>query len=196
MQHISVTCGFEETERPVVAALYWEAFSAKLGRVMGPSEKAQGFFAQTMSLDFCLVARDEAGQVQGLAGFKTAEGSLTGADLRDMMHHYGGFGGLWRGLVLSILERDLEPGVLLMDGICVRAEARGSGVGSALLEGIEGVACAHACTRLRLDVIDTNPRARALYERKGFREAGEESTGPFRHLFGFDTATRMEKTLS
>lgn len=196
MSQISVTCGFEEVERPQVAALYWEAFSAKLGRVMGPAERAHGFFARTMSPDYCLVARDEGGQMLGLAGFKTGEGSLTGAGLRDMLHHYGAFGGLWRGMLLSVLERDLESGVLLMDGICVTENARGRGVGTALLEGIEGVARDRACPRLRLDVIDTNPRARALYERRGFQQVGEESTGPFRYLFGFDSATRMEKTLT
>jgi ribosomal protein S18 acetylase RimI-like enzyme len=48
---------------------------------------------------------------------------------------------------------------------------------------------------LRLDVIDTNLRARALYERLGFRAVRSESLGPLRHLFGFQTAITMVRAL-
>ena len=51
-------------------------------------------------------------------------------------------------------------------------------------------------SRVRLDVIDTNPRARALYERNGFQAIETDEFGPFEHLFGFSSATRMEKQLS
>jgi RimJ/RimL family protein N-acetyltransferase len=46
---------------------------------------------------------------------------------------------------------------------------------------------------VRLDVIDTNPRARALYERKGFVATGEQKLGPLKPVFGFSSATTLIK---
>ena len=78
-----------------------------------------------------------------------------------------------------------------MDGICVDADARGCGLGTALLQAIKDDARAQGKTAVRLDVIDTNPRARALYEREGFDAIGTETLGPFSLIFGFRSSTRM-----
>jgi RimJ/RimL family protein N-acetyltransferase len=45
-------------------------------------------------------------------------------------------------------------------------------------------------------VIDTNARARALYERLGFAAAGEAQIGPLRHIFGFRSATMMVRPVA
>ena len=48
---------------------------------------------------------------------------------------------------------------------------------------------------VRLDVIDSNPRARTLYEREGFNATDTHRLGLLRHVFGFESATTMIKTL-
>ena len=78
-----------------------------------------------------------------------------------------------------------------MDGIFVAAAARGQGVGSALLAEIKNHAVTQGYQNVRLDVIDTNPQARALYGRNGFVAQSETDIDPFRHLFGFRKATTM-----
>lgn len=193
---VTVSRGFSPAERPLAASLFWQAFSAKLNRVMGPDEKGIAFFARALNPDFALVARDADGRMLGLAGFKTREGGLAGGSMSDLAGVYGWFGALWRALVLSVMERDLQPGVFQMDGIFVAAEARGQGVGTALLAAIKDEARRSGATQVHLDVIDSNPRARALYEREGFRAIGQEQTGPFRHVFGFSSATKMIWTVT
>jgi len=37
-----ISSGFTPAERPVIAAMYWDAFGKKLGRVMGPDHRATG----------------------------------------------------------------------------------------------------------------------------------------------------------
>ena len=188
--------GFPETERVRAADLFWKAFSGKLGKILSPEHKALALLRDLLDPAYAISAVDQNGRLLGLAGFKTSQGSLTKGGLTDIARIYGWPGALWRGLFLSLLERPVKPGVFLMDGIFVDAAARGQGVGTALLQGVETEARAQGLTRVRLDVIDTNPRARALYERAGFEAVGEEKAGIFSGLFGFSSATQMEKRLA
>ncbi|WP_371807761.1 GNAT family N-acetyltransferase [Ruegeria sp. HKCCD7559] len=188
---VTISRGFADQERAQAAVLFWQAFAAKLGKVMGPDEKGLAFFEIALNPDFALVARDEAGRMLGLAGFKTRDGSFAGGNMSDLARVYGWFGATWRALVLSVLERELKPGVFQMDGIFVAAEARGKGVGTALLNAIKSEARNRDISEVQLDVIDTNPRARNLYEREGFQPRGQEKTGPLKYLFNFSSVTKM-----
>jgi ribosomal protein S18 acetylase RimI-like enzyme len=192
-QNYCIVSGFPADQRAAAANLFWQAFSGKLGKVLGPEEKALALIVRLLDPHFAISAVSEDGRLLGMAGYKTDGGALVGGGLSDMMAVYGLFGGLWRGLLLDLLERDTEPGLLLMDGIFVSAEARGLGIGTALLNAVCETAAANGCAKVRLDVIDTNPRARALYERCGFSATETEETGPLKYIFGFSSATRMEK---
>jgi len=190
---VRISPGFDDSERELVARLYWQAFGAKLGRVMGPDERGITFFKTVVNPEFALVARGQDGSLLGLAGFKTAQGGLVEGSYADLARVYGWVGAAWRALVLSVLERDVQPGVFQMDGIFVDAAAQGMGVGTALLNAVAQEAANRGLAQVQLDVIDVNPRARALYERVGFRAIGTENTGPFRKVFGFASATKMAR---
>lgn len=188
---IALVCPIPEACRADAVRLYWQAFGAKLGRVMAPEDKALGCLARVMDLRFGIGALGPKDRLMGLAGFKTTQGSLAGGGVQDLAAVYGRFGAFWRGALLSLLERPLDADTLLMDGIVVDAEARGQGLGTCLLDAIKSRAKADGNSCVRLDVIDSNPRARALYERQGFAATGTQSLGPFAPLFGFRSATTM-----
>lgn len=187
--------GFQDHQRADAAALFWQAFGGKLGRLLGPRARALEFLKPVLDPSHCLTISSAEGKLLGIAGFKTAEGALVGGGADDLKRVYGAAGLLWRAPLLSLTERELKPDVLLMDGISVHPDARGSGIGTALLDAIVDEARRQRKRAVRLDVINTNPRARALYERRGFVAKGEESTFPFGWLFGFSSATRMERAL-
>lgn len=187
----TITKGFLQQERTQIAALYWEAFAQKLHHVLGPQDKALKFIAEHLDPDFALIARGPGNDILGVAGFKTRQGALIGGTLADIAKTYGWFTACWRGPLLAMLERDLVEDVLLMDGICVSSQARGLGLGTALLAAVKQEAAAQGLAGVRLDVINTNPRARALYQREGFTEIGQENLGPLKHLFGFESSTKM-----
>ena len=63
-----------------------------------------------------------------------------------------------------------------LEDLFVREDARGSGLGRALVEAAVERARARGCRRLDLDVAADNAAARALYERMGFASPGEEGT--------------------
>jgi len=186
-----ISSGFSDAERATVAALYWEAFAAKLHYVMGPQDKALKFISAQLNPEFALVARGQDDRVLGVAGFKTSQGALISGGLRDLAAVYGWTSTLWRAPLLGLIERDLSDDVLLMDGICVASHARGMGLGSALLQAIKAETQSRGLSAVRLDVIDTNPRARGLYERRGFEAIGTENLGPLRWVFGFKSSTKM-----
>lgn len=185
--------GLPDHLRADAAALYWQAFGGKLGRVMGPDARAHAFLTRVIRADHALVALDGQGRLLGLAGFKTPAGSFAGGDWADMRAVYGMLGLLWRLPLLAMLSREVDNDRFLLDGICVAAPARSRGIGRALLAAIETEARGRGYRYVRLDVIDSNWRARALYETLGYLAIKTDRLGPLRHVFGFDAAITMVK---
>jgi len=188
---MKITAGFGEPDRAIVAALYWAAFGPKLNAVMGPEFRALGFIEDVLDPTHALCAYDDNDVLVGVAGFKTYEGALVGGTSRHMAKHYGWVSSLWRIALISLLERDTENNRFLMDGIFVSEAARGKGVGTALLNAVYSEAETRGYGEVRLDVIDTNPRAKTLYEREGFVAMDTHKLGLLRHIFGFQSATTM-----
>lgn len=182
-------------QRRAAAELYWLAFGAKLGRVMGPKPLALAFIERVVQPDHALLALDAAGAVLGVAGFRTAYGSFVGGDLDDLRAVYGRFGAIWRRACLSMLARDTASESITVDGLAVRADARGMGVGSALLEAVCVVAATNGHSAIRLDVIEENLRARALYERHGFAPQARRKSRVTRLLFDFSGVCVMVRQL-
>jgi ribosomal protein S18 acetylase RimI-like enzyme len=192
---VTIFRGLHEHLRPRAAQLYWEAFGGKLGRVLGPDERALAFFRRVIRGDLCFTAIDEAGEMIGLAGYQTPAGSFAGGSWADLTATYGIFGGRWRGSLLWALSREVDNDRFLVDGICVAREHRGMGVGSRLLTALYDEAAERGYRSIRLDVVDDNRRARALYERQGFLATRTEELGLLRFLFGFASSTTMVRPL-
>jgi ribosomal protein S18 acetylase RimI-like enzyme len=175
------------------ARLYWEAFAGKLGRLLGPSDRGERFFSETVN-PASIIAATQGGELLGIVAFKSDGEGFSSASARDLFRHYG-IGALWRLVPLAMLERTSAEDTLQMDGICVGAAARGKGVGSALFDALFAYARESGFAHVTLDVIDTNPHAKRLYERLGFEPVKVESTSFLRPLLGFSYATKMRKAL-
>ncbi|MDG4857847.1 GNAT family N-acetyltransferase [Streptomyces sp. T-3] len=176
------------------AELYWDAFGRKLGPALNPPDKAVPFIAAHLNDDRAVCAL-LGGQLVGLAGYQLNGRALTGGSARAVLRAYGYVRGLHRLLLLALFERRPAPGQLVMDGIAVAPDARSRGVGSLLIEEVAAIAAEQDCREIRLDVIDTNPRARALYERRGFRAVRTERTPYLRRLLGFGAVTTMHRPI-
>lgn len=192
---IEIRLGLAPGQRAEAAALYWQAFGGKLGRVMGPEARALDYLARVMRGDQALCALAPDGALLGLAGFATRAGAFAHGNRHDFATVYGRFGAAWRTALWRLLESDPPPAAFQMEGLCVRDDARGRGVGRALVEAI----CAEAGRRghgaVSLEVSDTNRRARVLYERAGFTVTGETRLGPLSALFGYRGSVRMERQI-
>ncbi|WP_369808039.1 GNAT family N-acetyltransferase [Leucobacter chinensis] len=191
MGNVRINEGFTEPERGSVSALYWEAFGRKLQHGFINEATGLATLQNALRKTHMLVAREE-GHILGICGFhqgETGAANLSWANLRQSLSIPAA---LRASFVLSLLERRGDPDALVLDGICVGQTARGRGIGSSLLEAAANKARQAGAKTVKLSVIDENPRARALYERHGFRATGHERLGPLAALYGFNGYTRME----
>ncbi|MER6478412.1 GNAT family N-acetyltransferase [Streptomyces filamentosus] len=176
------------------AELYWDAFRRKLGPALNPPDKAVPFLAAHLNADRAVCALLD-GQLVGLAGYQLGGRALTGGSASAVLRAYGHLRGLHRLLLLTLFERHPAPGQLVMDGIAVDPGVRGRGVGSLLIEEVAAIAAEQNCREIRLNVIDVNPRARALYERRDFTAVRTERTPYLRGLLGFGAVTTMRRPI-
>jgi ribosomal-protein-alanine acetyltransferase len=75
----------------------------------------------------------------------------------------------------AVLFFRLRSRVARLYSIAVAADARGQGIGEALLEAAERAASRRGCDRLRLEVRVDNAGAQRLYERRGYRRFGRRA---------------------
>lgn len=194
MESIRIERGFAEVHRKQAAALYYAAFRQKLQPIFRDETRGLALLEQALESPYCMAAFHED-QLVGIAGFKDRDASLVNIQPRMMVDQFGFAGGWARLLALSLFSRGLEDGTLLMDGIVVDPAMRGRGVGSRLLDAIIAYATTEGYGRVRLDVVDTNPRARQLYERMGFIPVRTEQFGWLKPLFGFGASTTMHRAV-
>lgn len=187
--------GLPTALRPAAAELYWLAFGAKLGPVLGPPSLARAFLLRVMRADQVISAIGPGEELLGIAGFRTAEGGFASGHPEDLAAVYGRLGGGWRRALLTLLSRGEDSSGFLIDGICVTPAARGQGLGTALIEALCDEARQRGHARVRLDVVEENHRAVALYERLGFRVTARQSTGLLRLAFRFRAALTMHRDL-
>jgi ribosomal protein S18 acetylase RimI-like enzyme len=186
--------GLPEATREAAALLFLEAFAPKVRATLGAGARARRLVGETLRLHRAVGAFD-GGRLIGLAGWQDAQGGFLDVDYGALARVYGAFGGLWRAAALSVFDRPEEAGVLTLNGVAVAAGWRGRGVGRLMLAEIDAVARARGAARVRLDVVAGNDRARALYERCGYRAVAESRAPWLRPLTGFGATTRMEKAL-
>ncbi|MCY4023192.1 MAG: GNAT family N-acetyltransferase [Anaerolineaceae bacterium] len=193
MAALTISRGLADPYRDQAALLYMEAFRPLLQPLLGDGPRGLDLLARSMNPTHAFAAI-RAGQLAGLAGIQDTAGSLLDIGLPAMIRGYGLPGGGLRYLAMVLLlSRSRESGTLLMDGIAVAPECRGQGIGTQLLQAV----CEHAreggYRDLRLDVLDNNPRARALYERTGFVAVKERSYPFLQRFFGFSAVTEMRR---
>ncbi len=73
---------------------------------------------------------------------------------------------------------ETAPGTIELVSMWVRPQARGHGIGQALVQAVIGWARARGASRVHLWVTENNGHARLLYERCGFRSTAERQPLP------------------
>lgn len=186
--------GFPASLSYQAATLYAEAFGKKFKPFLGPHLVA--ILSESLHPDFAFaVIRDN--ELLGLAGIQSANKKFVVLERNVFRHHFGRLSGSVRYTLAEwFFARPHEADTLLMDGIAVKKEAQGQGLGTKLLETIFVYARSQGFRQIRLDVIDTNSGARKLYERLGFVATRTTHLPFLKPWFGFSSVTTMMKVLT
>ena len=184
--------GIPEQYRDIAVELYDEAFGKKISVAIKDKRNRLNLLNSCLILKYAIGAFHQE-QLIGIAGFHTLEGSLTsGIGYRDLLSQLGFIQGNWAAIIFSLYERKPKPKELVMDGIAVHAMGRGKGIGTRLLTEIKKLGERDGYKKIRLDVIDINPKAKKLYKRVGFKTVKTENFPYLKNTLGFGGVTTME----
>ncbi|MBN3527242.1 GNAT family N-acetyltransferase [Paenibacillus apiarius] len=188
----------EQTEQ--AAGIYYEAFKHKLKYLWLFTDKPRqgiAFLTRTLTIKKGFYALKE-GRVIGIVGLQKDKEPYIHVTCKSFSESFGLFGGVWRYAAYQIykfFDGIPKENELRIDSIAVANEARGLGVGSGLLHKVLVTASEIGKTSVVLEVVDTNPQARKLYERIGFVLTGTEKFGFLTARAGFTAVHYMRKPI-
>jgi len=174
-----------QEDAPALARLYVEAFGSKLHWAFGryvdamPALVQELLIAEQMRLSETLVA-EVNGQVAGMAVLRRDHTHrpkwLT--IWRLVRRHVRGWRILTATFIMTAMCSNLcTPTRSYLESLAVDARYRGQGIGTLLLERCFEESRQAGKIEISLHVVDTNPRAKQLYERMGFRTVRVERFG-------------------
>lgn len=177
--------------------LYFNSLKNKLGPILGEYDRAKQVLESELIMQNCFAATCEQ-KLVGVLGIQTSSGGFVNPSIAQAIRVYGLFSGLLRMSGLALLHHACGSDELYVDGIAVATEMRGKGIGSRLLHMLERAAREKGIKTISLEVVDSNPRAQALYERLGFVAIRQRTVWPYNILFRlpFQMSTLMVKTMA
>lgn len=179
-----------------MALLILDALGNKFKPILGDSPLALRLLEKSINPDFCFTAIIDD-KLAGMLAFQLEKQQCLSLKLMDILKVYGLRKGTVAAFKLLFLHHSSEDNDLYVEAVAVADSARGQGVGNQLFKALEGFAREKSISSLSLDVIGTNPKAQALYERLGFAVTHKTGIWPLQSFIGwpFDTVFSMKKEL-
>jgi ribosomal protein S18 acetylase RimI-like enzyme len=173
--------------------IYYDAFSKKINPLVGNKEKAIPFIIQTTDFNACFYAVTDK-RLLGIAGIQDKDNNFTrNIRLRELLKEFNLFRSLLIRYIYGYKTSKVKKGVIRVDSIAVAAQARGMGIGTALLKEVFRYASDNGLENIKLEVVNTNPEARELYERLGFKAEKEVRYGFITRKAGFTSEFIMSR---
>jgi GNAT superfamily N-acetyltransferase len=181
MESVRIVRGIAPGDLSDAIEILAEAFAAKVEHELRPSspEQLARVLTPAIALDRAWSAIATDGSLLGVAGVAGRGRPFMQLSFAVLRREFGLGGALWRKAysLLELLAAPRRARTVRVEVLAVRADSRGRGVGTALLEAAAVGAKDEGADRLLLEVVDTNGRARELYERCGFLATRTIRTG-------------------
>lgn len=107
--------------------------------------------------------------ILGIAGLHYDKRNFTDTKYVTLRKHYNPVKSFIMYWMLRIMTPKLQKDTVRVDSLAVDKSCRGEGIGTKLIEGVIEFARQNGYGQVLLEVVDTNPKAKALYERMGFK---------------------------
>jgi len=181
------------------ALLYYQASREKVDALeLKPDSVRQAarLYAASLDLDSALAAV-KGHRLAGLAGLTTRTSRFVQVPWSLLVQEFGFRRALSRRVNLAIEHMHKpDPDEEHLDTLAVRASCRNQGIGTKLLQEVITRAQADGFGKVTLAVVNTNPAARRLYEREGFRTIRTRRYGWLTSRGGFTSVTKMQRDLA
>ncbi len=187
--------GLSEELRLPAAKLIYDTFERKFRYLLSPRDKGISLIANSINPDYGLVVLQND-ELVGIGGAKDIKGELIQVGLNTWLRTY--HIRVFQIMVVSGLFwfRRVQPNVLWVDNLSVVASAQGQGIGTKMIQEFIRYGRERGYRTLKLEVINANMRAKALYEHIGFEITEYTAVPlPWSHLLGFTGFYRMTYSL-
>lgn len=199
-ENLKITNTLNDIQKREVASLYYKAFPKKFHALwIFTKTETQAVAILYKSLRYkkgIYVLKED--KVLGFIGLEKGDGYFAPLDYASFREAFHMPGASWRYLAYGIyrlFHGKTEADAIHIDPIVVSQQARGKGIGSRLLETTFRYGKALGKNKVILEVVDTNPMAKKLYERLGFRVVKEENISCLSRRTGFNKVYHMIKDL-
>ena len=193
IDNIQIKIGLPENYYSEAVIIYIEAFYQKFHWLFGSQEKMKSLLVKSFNPELAIAAFVN-NRLVGVAGMAFKDRHFITLRLSVCIEEFGFFAGLVKYLVYKIIRsRSYARGELLLDSLAVASTMRGRGLGTLLIEAIENYAKKNSLTSVSLEVVDTNPKARKLYDRLGFQEKTTNHYPFLKNIIGIEAISTMVK---
>ena len=188
---IDIQRGISSNHRIPIAKIFFESFEGILGQIMGNSRKATKLISKLIREERILAALNGT-RVVGFAGLNYQGKRFMKFNFTEIARVYGlATIRVLLFFLIDLFDKNL-PHQLHLEVLAVEKSQRSQGTGTKLLLSTIDFARKKGFKQIRLQVKNTNPKAKKLYENIGFKTANDRKIPcPFNIFTGFSIITEM-----
>ncbi len=178
------------------AELFLNAFGSKFFPILGHGVKTQKLIESSLNIRNCISAL-ENGKLVGILAIQVKDKSFVDISLNDLKTIYGLVKGFIKAALLSLFIYTPINNEIHIECVAVADSVQGKGIGTRLLKELFSLCSNENIQKVTLEVINTNPKARSLYERLGFSIEKRSKIWPINKIIGwsFDEVVKMYKPI-
>jgi ribosomal protein S18 acetylase RimI-like enzyme len=149
--------------------VFYYAFKRKIRTLIKSEKKAKAIYKKAINHDRVLYTL-VGDKVVGVIGLHYGGRNFMEFKYNDLRQQFNPFTSFFIWFFYKIVSPRATDDVLRIDSVAVDKNSRSMGIGTALIKKVFEMAREKKFNEVILEVVDTNPRAKELYERLGFKE--------------------------
>jgi ribosomal protein S18 acetylase RimI-like enzyme len=178
-----------------LADIYFQAFGRKVTALIRPERIAREIIIKSLNYDMALYAFDVSKNLVGFLGFHTDSREFTSYRYRNFREYFNALNAFIKWVILRFSMPRIQKNDIRIDSIAIETSCRGQGIGTALIENFSDFARTNNFKKIYLEVVDTNPEAKKLYNRLGFNTKKRVRYYFFTRRAGFSAEDIMVKEI-
>ena len=167
--NIEITESINKNQRIRAIEILYYAFEQKIRALIKSKEKALAIYNKSLKNDQVFYALLD-GNVVGLIGLQYKNRTFLEFKYRDLRKYFNPLQSYFIYKIYKLTSPKIKDDVLRIDSIAVDKSFRSLGIGTQLINKVFEFAKNKGFKKVILEVINTNPKAKGLYERIGFKE--------------------------